>query len=136
MATPFQDVYDSFLGKITDFDLASLTDDELKEMLFKRMKTAISKFKECRTEIMLDDMFEEFSNTLGDDEIEILATLMLVEWYNPQINNVVLTKQFLSDKDYRVFSQANHLDSLRRSQNSAKREANQMIVDYTYRHEK
>lgn len=135
MATPFQDVYDAFLGKVTDFDLAVLTDEELKERLLPRMKTAISKFKQCRKSLDIDEFLEEFLVSLEDDEIEILGTLMLVEWYAPQINNILNTKQFLSDKDYRFYSQANHLGAMTRARKEAKKEANEMIVDYTFRHE-
>ena len=132
MATPFQDVYDVFLGKITDFDLANLTDDELKERLFPKMKSAISKFRQCKQELILDEMFEEFSLKLEQIEVEIIASLMVVEWYTPQINNVLNTKQFLSDKDYRFYSQANHLKSNMEAKKEALREANRLISDYSF----
>lgn len=137
MATPFENVYNVFLNSITDFDLASMEDEKMRDLLFLNLKSAVSKFKECRKDLSKYNQFSEmFTEDLSDEEVEILSILMVSEWYAPQINNVTLTKQFLSDKDYRVFSQANHLDSMVRARKEAKREANQMIVDYTYRNEK
>ncbi|OMD71249.1 hypothetical protein BSK50_26385 [Paenibacillus odorifer] len=62
----------------------------------------------------------------------ILGSLMVVEYYNPQINNLSLLKQSMSNKDFVMTSQANHLAGLRLLRTEKKNEINKFIIDYTY----
>ncbi len=131
--TSFVTVYQSFLNKITDFDIASMTDEEIENKLFPLLVSSITKFSQCKNDTTLDEDAGEFEGSLTIEEIEILSSLMVVEWYSPQINNVLNTKQFLSDKDYRFYSQANHLKSNMDAKKEALREVNRMISDYSFR---
>lgn len=45
MSTPFDEIYDRFLSKITDYELANLLDDEIETQLYKYLLGAISDFK-------------------------------------------------------------------------------------------
>ena len=50
----------------------------------------------------------------------------------PQINSIELLKQGMSTKDYKIYSQANHLDSLKELRKETISEVDRLIVSYTY----
>lgn len=69
---------------------------------------------------------------LTDFEIDILTALMLVEYMRPQLIATEVMKQSLSDKDFRIYSQANQLRELNLLYRLLQREAKVMITEYTY----
>ena len=58
---------------------------------------------------------------------------MVVEYLRPIMISDDVTKQKLSDKDFKVTSQANQLKELRMLYKSMISEANKLITQYTYR---
>lgn len=111
MNTPFEEVFDVFLSKITDYEILKLEEEEINEELEMVLRKAFSRFvtiKKCR----LDKELKEFTRELTDLEINIIATFMLSEWLKPKIYAISLLKQSLSSKDYSMYSQANHLKEL------------------------
>ncbi|AZU98934.1 putative structural protein [Bacillus phage vB_BanS_Sophrita] len=139
--TRLAEVYDGFLGKISDYTLLSntITDMDINEELFSYFKSARAKFFKCRqslkTVILVDEENEEYDSfevELTDYEIEILVSLMLVEYTKPFLMSTEVIKQSLSDKDFKIYSQANQLRELRLLAKELKKEANKMISTYTY----
>lgn len=139
--TRLAEVYDGFLGKISDYTLLSntITDMDIEEELFGYFKSARAKFFKCRqslkTTIAIDNEGEEYTSftvELDDYEIEILIALMLVEYTKPYLMSTEVLKQSLSDKDFKIYSQANQLRELRLLAKELKKEANKMISTYTY----
>ena len=45
MSTPYSDIYNDFLNKITDYDLPKFEDTDRQEILFGFMKSSCVKFK-------------------------------------------------------------------------------------------
>lgn len=131
------EVYDSFLSKISDYSLLSdtLTNEEIDEDLFSYFKTARTKFYRCNSSLeVVENEFgeKEFTVVLHPFEIEVLVTLMLVEYIKPQLLSSESLKQSLSDKDFKIYSQANQIRELRLLFNVLKADANKMITEYTY----
>lgn len=129
MGTPLQKVYDAFLAKNLDDEwdevkgwTESLTAEDFEEIL----NGAIPYFKFPRTDLSFtgcvpakyDDKgdeissFEEghFTESLSNNEIQILATYMKVEWLNRTILTWENVKPLYYEKD---FSQANLIDKFR-----------------------
>lgn len=133
MATPYSKVYDAFLRRVSDTDLANLTQEELANVLKSFLSGAVVQFSKCKQDLSLrNDDLEEFSVDLTDREIEILGALMVVEWLRPTINASYLLKQTLSTKDFKIYSQANHLDELIKLKKEAEEDAERMIMGYLY----
>jgi hypothetical protein len=133
MATPYIIVFGKFLGKITDFSFANLTDEELDQVMIGYLMSAIPKFKDCVQSLSdRDNTIMQFTADLTDEELEILGTLMVVEWLTPQINSTSLVNQAIGEKDFRMTSQANHLDSLVSLKSSMMVEADDLIMRYTF----
>lgn len=133
MATPYSKVYAAFLRRISDTDLLQLSQEELSSVLKSFLKGAITQFSKCKQDLSLrDDNLEQFDIDLTDREIEILGALMVVEWLRPTINASYLLKQTLSTKDFKIYSQANHLDELIKLKKEAEEDAERMIMGYLY----
>ncbi|NUJ17382.1 hypothetical protein FKN04_12405 [Bacillus glycinifermentans] len=128
--TNLAEVYDSFLSKITDYRLSKMTEEEIKEDLFGYFKSARAKFYKCKKDLTVID--EVIQSDLSDIEIEILVSLMLVEHIKPQLLSSENLKQSLSDKDFKIYSQANQLRETRLLFDNLKREVNKMITEYTF----
>ena len=108
--TPYQTIYDAFLAKVQEDDWAWSDDFDSMTADWKSiLDSALPYFKFPRVTLTLDDDEEEFVNTLGAAEIQILATYMKVEWLNRTILTWENVKPFYAEAD---FSQANLLDKL------------------------
>jgi hypothetical protein len=53
-----------------------------------------------------------FAATLNSEEINILAILMMIAWLQRQITSIENTRMKYSGSDFKMTSQANHLQKL------------------------
>jgi hypothetical protein len=132
MSTPFSDIYDIFLSKITDYDLAGMDDVTMEDHLERWLKNSIPQFPECRSDLSCDYTSKTFTADLTAIEQQILAQLMVVEWLSPRLKTTQLLKQYLPDKDYKINSQAQHIKELKDLSDDAQERADGMIMKYTY----
>jgi hypothetical protein len=131
VATSYEEVYGRFLPKITDYSFLQLTDSEINEDLEAFLKSSIIKFRYCKKLSKRDELTKEFIEELTDEEKEILATLMCVEYLTPKILTDDLLKQSLNSKDYSIYSQANHIKEVRELRDVFQSESNQLMISYT-----
>jgi len=121
MGTPFTQVYNRFLGKITDDMYMELTPEDTMRDLRNLLIDAIPGFEFPRKNLM-DYSIEETENVLEDtssfkadlssEEINILAILMMIGWTQRQITSIENTRMKYSGSDFKFTSQANHLSKL------------------------
>jgi len=135
--TNISEIYDVFLSKISDYSLLdpSLTQMDIEEDLFGYFRSARAKFYKCKNDLntTTDESGDTFIvSDLEPYEIEILVALMIVEYLKPQVLSTEVIKQSLSDKDFRIYSQANQLRELNLLYRTLKREANKMITEYSF----
>lgn len=121
--TNFTVVYDKFLGKITDDMFMELTMEDTSEMLQELLLDAIPLFEFPRVNLfeyqLASDSTEAnpisedaFPADLTNEEINILASYMVVQWVGIQLASVENTRQKYSGSDFKFTSQANHLAKL------------------------
>ena len=123
--TPFQTIYTRFLSKITDDMYLEWTQEETYRDLKNILLTAIPKFEfpkfrlyDYDPEIDVTDALDAvvsqglFNSKLAEDEIEILASLMFIEWINRQMATIEITRMKYSSSDFKFTSQASHLNAL------------------------
>lgn len=110
--TPLSEVYDSFLQKITDFDILKLEEEDFLNECFQLLKSSVARFA-VSDDIYIVEQSSEFNRVLTSLEIDILSLGMVLAWVEPKINNIALYKMKLSSKDYKSFSQANHIKEMR-----------------------
>lgn len=135
--TYISEVYDYFLSSITDYSYidGKTTAEELEEDLMSFFKKARAKFYKCKQSLeLLEDgnMKKHFGVKLTDFEIMIITHLMLVEYLKPQVLSSEVMRQSLSDKDFKIYSQANQLRELNLLYRLLQKESNKMITEYTY----
>ena len=149
--TNFTDVYNRFLGKITDDMYIELTPQDTIRDLRRLLIDAIPGFEfprknlqsysieeEIKNEdevtendfiigVLWDDTLDEedagrapkvvvehssFSANLTSEEINILAILMMCAWVQRQVTSIENTRMKYSGSDFKMTSQANHLQKL------------------------
>ena len=149
--TLFTDVYNRFLGKITDDMYVELTPEDTIKDLRNLLIDAIPGFEfprrnlqdysinqEVKPEdevtqdefiigVLWDDSIEEedfgqpplvlveksaFAADLNSEEINILAILMICAWVQRQVTSIENTRMKYSGSDFKMTSQANHLQKL------------------------
>ena len=103
--TSFDTVYTAFLSKILDDEWDAWTEEEIEQDLFTLLEAAVTRFKFPR--VSLEYTTEGFTDTLTNDEVQILATYMKCEWLNRTILTWENVKPLYEERD---FSQANLLD--------------------------
>lgn len=122
--TPFRLIYESFFSKITDDLYLELTRADTERDAQTILLSAIPKFEFPRFPIFNYDTKLEFTDENGDksygaflcvlhqEEINILAEIMVCEWLARQIYSVESIRMKYAGSDFKISSQANHLDKL------------------------
>ena len=111
--TKFAVVYDTFLSKITDDMYMELTIDDTRAMLEELLMSALHWFEFPRVNIFdYDKEIREFNVSLSNEETNIIATYMIVEWIGQQLASVENTRMKYSGSDFKFTSLANHLAKL------------------------
>lgn len=145
MTIQYEEIYDAFLGKCTDYSFADLDEESLHESWDEYFRSCIAKphVRELFSSIVLDDGMAEVDAELKDsvDEdsdrrfaTEVFAKGMVVEWMEPQVKNVVNIAQMFGGKEEKFYAQANHLSQLQLLLSEAKTDFYKMIRDYGYYH--
>lgn len=106
--TPFMKVYEAFLSRILEDEWQQWMMDEAEQDWRQIMENAITWFKFPRVSLERTD--EGFVETLGAEEIQVIADFMKCEWLNRCIMTWENVKPLYEERD---FSQANLLDKLK-----------------------
>ena len=130
--TPFSDVYNNFLSKITDDMYMELTLQDTEKILYELLVAALPKFQFPRQDlsyqqIQVEGQYEEqtiwaFVNELTQQEINIISTYMIVEWIGQQLASIENTRMKYSGSDFKFTSQANHMQKLLQMKKDYERE--------------
>ena len=106
-----------------------LTQEDTEAILEQLLMSAIPKFEFPRQSLEYGDIAEEeeeddgyydgdpittrcFVNKLTAQEINILATYMIVEWLGQQLATIENTRMKYSGSDFKFTSQANHMQKV------------------------
>ena len=106
---PIQAVYDAFLGKLLEDEWLNWSEDEIEMDWRSLFDAAVPYFKFPRVSLDIENnMFVD--ENVSNEEIQILATYMKVEWLNRTILTWENVKPLYVERD---FSQANLIDKLK-----------------------
>lgn len=131
--TSYTDIFNIFLNKISDIKLLDMDDNDINQMLTSWMTSAISKIKKCKSDLSTkDDEIQVFNDDLLDIEKEIIATAMVKEWLEPQLNSTLYTSQFFGGKEEKFYAQANQSEKLQALSRKVQLEARKLARDYSY----
>ena len=142
--TSFATVYDSFLSKITDDMYLQLTEEDTKALLKELLISAIPKFQfprvcldyeyvdetQCKSCAKYDTCRQAnkqdsgwiFIFPLELEQVNILATYMIVEWLGQQLASIENVRMKYSGSDFKFTSQANHMQKILQMKKDYERE--------------
>ena len=129
--TSYEKIYGRFLNSMTDFNLADLDDDTLRDMLKGWLHTAAIKVR-TSSNLSYDDELEVFNNDLRDIDIELLAMGMRLSWLDQKINSTEYTNLFVAGKEEKFHSPSSQLSELRVLRADTLREMQQLYTYDTY----
>jgi hypothetical protein len=134
LATSFDDVYNTFLEKISDSDLLTLDSTNQESLLYGYMIRSCTKFNRiCKVDLTnIDDELKQFNNDLNNEIIDIITTGMIVEWLKPKYLFNENLHNVLNTKDYNQYSPANLLKEIRETYLNSKQEFVSMMNNYSY----
>ena len=113
-------VYDAFFDRITDDMYMEIGIEQTKKDCWGLLLSSLPLYEFPKKVISLRG--QEFNRELSLEEINILATGMVQLWLQRQITSIELTRQKYSGADFKLTSQANHLQALTTLFNEVKAE--------------
>jgi hypothetical protein len=134
MATPYQDVFSVFVRKITDYSFTGLTQSEFEDIIIGLLDSSCTKFEEyCKVDLtQRDNTTKTFAVDLSNKDKEILGTMMIREWLSPLVYTTEIASQVFSERDFKIYSQANHLSTLMDLVSKIEDDINSLITKYTW----
>lgn len=132
MPVPYSNIYDMFLSDIKDHTLLDFEVEDREKILDDLRIKAETQFKQCKNDLLdKDDALKQYNSNLTIEEQLILATLMKKFWMSDKVYNLSLLKQAMSTKDWKIYSQSEHLLRLLDLIKELDRTISAMIVQYT-----
>ena len=136
--TSFLTIYDAFFSKVTDSMYMELTEEDTYSMLQDLLINSISRFEFPKFDLFdyeigaWGDLGEyqgvesnnklvpaegwvggTYNVQLTDEEINIFALNMVIEWLGQQLDTTENTQMKYSGSDFKFTSQANHMAKLK-----------------------
>lgn len=112
-STDFSLIYNNFLHTVTDDMYISWSEEETYEDLQGFLTSAIVNFRFPKKNLLDYDIeLGHFNIELSLEEIDILTTLMIIEWVKRQITTVRLTELQYTGSDAKVLNTKRQLDGL------------------------
>lgn len=130
--TKFKDIYDKFLRKIDDIDVANYDDDMLNEFLERGLLESVETFEPyCKTRLDIDNENKCFVNDLSSYEQKILANYMLLDWLEPYMNNADNLINTLNTSDFKAYSPKGMLEAVKKFYYDTQKRVRLLVNEYT-----
>lgn len=138
--TPYSDINDLFITQVQDYRLIDMyTQDTLNyttnldTYLLGFMILAIPEFSKCSQDLSLrDDVSGLFTETLTDANKKVLSKLMVKEWLQKEVKDILQMRLHVQDVDFKTFAEANNLTAKQSMLTMFKEECSQLLVDNYY----
>lgn len=134
MPTLYETIYESFLSKLRSYEIAEMSEDDVRDYLHDYLVSATAKFHVCRKDLDdRDDVLQRFNVELSDVEVDIISNYMLLECIDATyVRTPTLLKASLSSSDFNAFSPANMLSKLTEMQERYLRENETLVSRYAW----
>lgn len=139
----YDEVFELFLGNITDPVLANMDTNTAYEYLSEYLHKAVapSYVRRLFSSIKLDDQvqlitYEMAKKTDDDADKDFVKTMlgkaMAVQWLSPQINSKINIAQMFTGPDRKFYSQSNHIAEIRGIKEDMEKELQYYILTRGY----
>ena len=113
MGTDFNIIYTRFYSKITDDMYMELDRAQTDALLEELLINALPWFEFPRVSLQYSTVKHCFRYELSDEEVNIIATYMVLGWFDQQLASVEVSRMKFSGSDFKFTSQANHMAKLK-----------------------
>lgn len=135
-STDFSLIYNNFLHTVTDDMYISWSEEETYEDLQGFLTSAIVNFRFPKQNLFDYDLdLEEFNLKLTPEEIDIITTLMIIEWLKRQITTVRLTELQYTGSDAKVLNTKNQLTGLLNLKQDYEKQLEKKLFYYQNHHQ-
>jgi hypothetical protein len=134
--TNLSEIYDFFMMTVTDYrlmDLFNTSVPDFENYLQAWLDFAIVDFKVCDQDLNYDNITKEFPAALNRDNKVVLAILMMKYWLQKTVNDITQMNLHISDRDFKMASEAQNLREKTNHLNMVKEQCSQLLQDYGYR---
>jgi hypothetical protein len=134
--TPLAEVYDLFMMSITDYrltDLFNTSELDFENYLESWLIFAINDFSICDQSLNFSDTTKEFPVALTRENKTILVMLMGKYWMQKCVNDITQFNLHITDRDFKVASEAMNLREKASYLNVIKEQCSQLLNDYGYK---
>lgn len=143
MTLQYEDIFSIFLSKITDYSFLEYDESFIRGQMVSWLHSSSSspRLRAKFSEFSLDDGKAILSFSLknstgeqsdGDFVADVLARAMVIAWLEPEVKNVLLTKQMLTGSEEKFYAQANHISQMEQMLATVKTELKNILRDYGY----
>ena len=143
MTLHYEDIFSIFLSKITDYSFLEYDESFVRGQMVSWLHSSSSspRLRAKFSTLTLNDEEAVLSfalkNSVGEQSdhdfvTDVLARAMVIAWLEPEVKNVLLTKQLLTGSEERFYAQANHISQLEQMLATAKTELKNILRDYGY----
>jgi hypothetical protein len=136
MGTSLSEIYDLFMQNVTDYrliDLFNSSQPDFENYLEAWLIYAITEFDMCDQSLIYDDSTKIFLVDLSVTNKAILAKLMVRYWLQKTVNDVTQFNLHVTDRDFKVASEAQNLREKVTYLNIVKEDCSQLLVNYGYK---
>jgi hypothetical protein len=138
--TPYSDINDLMMSQLSDYRLIDIYSQDvlndttnLDTYLLGFMILAIPEFSKCSQNLSLrDDTTRLFTETLTDANKKILSKLMVKEWLQKEVKDILQMRLHVQDIDFKTFAEANNLTAKQSMLTMFKEECSQLLIDNYY----
>ena len=134
----YTDIFEYFLGEITDYNLAALPETDADAMMTEYLHKALANayvfnlFADATLDddiqTLTYDMNITWTDSFDADFVKnILGKAMAIEWVSPQINSLTNIQQFFGSTDRKFYAQSNHLAQLKELKSELNTEMRNLI---------
>lgn len=113
MGTDFNIIYTRFYSKITDDMYMELDQIQTDALLEELLINALPWFEFPKVSLQYSIAKHCFRYSLSDEEVNIIATYMVLGWFDQQLASVEVSRMKYSGSDFKMTSQANHMSKLK-----------------------
>lgn len=134
-ATTFEEVYDRFFKRVTDYTFAELAPEDSEEVLFSLLEASVATIRELRIgSFEYDEVAKKFKHELSNLELQVAVLGMIETWLDREKNSVLYTQQFIGSKQLNFFNQRTHLLGLVDAEDKVRRDRNRLLSRYKTLH--
>ena len=138
----YDDIFTSFLGNITDYEIANMDETDATELAMQLMKDAVAEPKVARlfSSISFDDTTQTVTCKLAgvkDDEKDyssfvtlVIGLAMVCQWIEPKVQNTLDLNQLFTGQDQRFFAQSAHMAEKKEIKADAESKLDRTLKDF------